>query len=678
MFVSPQGAKRKSDIDMPKYVEVVTDLPVDRSFQYKLPDSLQFEPAVGKRVWVPFRNRKKLGYIVELTEEAKVSSPRALIEIIDERPVISENLLELASWIKRNYFCSWGEAISAMLPGPLRRGKHTMATRAEVDEEKVESTLPHEFTAEQRVIFEKVRRSMQSKIHKVFLVHGITGSGKTEIYLQAMQTALDRGQSGVVLVPEISLTPQTVERFTSRFGEEVAVFHSAMLESVRFREWRRIASGVARVVVGPRSAVFSPLVRPGLFIVDEEHEPSYKQEDKPRYHAREVAIERARMCGCPVILGSATPSIESFYKAENSDYELTRLTKRIRQENLPSVKVVDMRMEFDTRTGRRVISGVLEEALRRELKKKNQALVFMNRRGFSTFVMCRKCGHVMKCSTCDSPMVFHRGKERLLCHYCNRRLSPPKICPECDSDYLRYRGTGTEKVEKELRGLLPAARIERMDSDTMKTRGSHKRLLKKFAAHQLDMLVGTQMIAKGFDFPKVTQIGVVSADANLNIPDFRSGERTFNLITQVAGRAGRGDSAGEVIVQTYAPDNYAIKLAARQDYEAFYRQELASRRELGFPPFSHVVKLTVRGRVEKDVEEVADRLSGRIKKELPDTPIMGPAPAPIAKIRGYYRWNILLTAPSRTEIVEGLRGALKSFRKKKGVKLAVDVDPMTM
>ncbi|MBD3426347.1 MAG: primosomal protein N' [Candidatus Omnitrophica bacterium] len=663
---------------MPQYVEVVTNLPIDRVFQYKLTGKEKHAPEIGKRVHIPFRNSKRIGYIVKLEDRPMVSKPRPLIDIIDEEPLFTPEMIRLAGWIKDNYFCSWGEALEAMIPGALKRGKTSMTTRAEEEPRDVIPTEPHVLNRQQQEVLESINRCLDEGRHEVFLLHGITGSGKTEIYLQAMENVLSRGRDGVILVPEISLTPQTVDRFMSRFDDRVAVFHSRMLQSVRFREWRRIKSGQAKMVVGPRSAVFSPFSDPGIFIVDEEHEPSYKQEDSPRYHAREVAIERARMAGVPVILGSATPSMESYHNAVSGKYRLVELTRRIHEKELPWVKIVDMRMDFDTRVGKTVVSRVLAESLRQDISKGNQALIFLNRRGFSTFVICRKCGHLMKCPKCDSPMVFHRDKKELICHYCNVRMEPPKICPACNSDYLMYKGTGTEKVEQEIKKILPEARLARMDSDTMSKRGAHDRVLNAFKKHELDVIVGTQMIAKGLDFPKVTLVGVISADANLNLPDFRSGERTFNLITQVAGRAGRGDLGGEVIVQTYSPEHYAVSMAAKHDYNGFYYREVRSRRELGFPPYVHLIKITVRSRKEENAEKVAERLARTLMKKIKGLDMLGPAPSPMTKLRGYYRWNVLIKTEDRQTMVKQLRSALKGFRKGSGVYMAVDVDPMSM
>ncbi|MBU0571597.1 MAG: primosomal protein N' [Candidatus Omnitrophica bacterium] len=663
---------------MNKYVEVVTSLPIDRTFQYKITGRESYAPEIGKRVFIPFNFRKRVGYIVKFEDDPAVENPKDLIDVIDESPIFTGDMLELARWMKDRYFCSWGEALEAMIPGALKRGKVSMTQRVDDEKYDIASSEPHKPNKEQQQVLNEINACIKNGTHKVFLLHGITGSGKTEIYLQAMENVLRMGKSGVILVPEISLTPQTVERFVSRFGDKVAIFHSKMLQSARFAEWKRIKDGNAGIVVGPRSAVFSPFQDPGIFIVDEEHEPSYKQEDTPRYHAREIAIKRARMAGVPVILGTATPALESYHKAVNGEYRLVELTGRIKEKELPRVKVVDMRMDFDTRVGKTVISPVMAEALRNDIKKKQQALIFLNRRGFSTFVNCGKCGNVLKCEKCDSPLVFHKEKKEMICHYCNRRIPPPKICPFCEEDYLMYKGTGTQKVESELHLILPEARIERMDSDTMSKRGAHAKVLKRFKDHEIDIIVGTQMIAKGLDFPKVTQVGVISADANLNLPDFRSSERTFNLITQVAGRAGRGDLGGEVIVQTFTPEHYAIGFAAKHDYHGFYTKEIVTRRELGFPPFVNLVKITLRSRKEENVAKSAEALAERLGKKMPGVDIIGPAPSPMAKLRGYYRWNVLIKTKDIDKLVKELRGALSGFRKGHGVFMAVDVDPMSM
>ena len=661
-----------------QYVEIITALPIDKAFQYRVPPGTVFKAEVGKRVYIPFNSAKRVGYIVKLEDNPMVDFPKDLIDIIDEEPIFTPDMIELARWMKDNYFCSWGEALESMIPGVLKHGKTSMETRVKEVLAPVAATDPHEPNQEQKVVLDSVMKCLDEKRHEVFLLHGITGSGKTEIYLQTVQRVVSKGKTGVILVPEISLTPQTVESFKSRFGDNVAVFHSKMLESARFAEWKKIKRGEAKVVVGPRSAVFSPFKDPGIFIIDEEHEPSYKQDDVPRYHAREVAIERARVAGIPVILGSATPSLESYHKALLGEYHLVELTQRVSEKELPRVKLVDMRMEMETRTGKYVISRVMAEALKKDVAKGQQALIFLNRRGFSTFVVCRGCGFVLKCKKCDAPLVYHETKKELICHHCGYKEHPTDICPSCNGDYLMYKGTGTQKVEGELRKILPGARIERMDSDTMSKRGSHDKILSEFKQHKIDVIVGTQMIAKGFDFPKVTLVGVVSADANLNLPDFRSGERTFNLITQVAGRAGRGDLGGEVIVQTFTPDNYAVKMAAKHDYGAFYSREIQSRRELGFPPFMNLVKLTIRSKKEENVIKFSENLAKLLTNRVPEIDMIGPVPSPMVKLRGFYRWNILIKCQSRAEMVLKLRTALKGFRKASGVFMSVDVDPMSL
>ncbi|MDD5634219.1 MAG: primosomal protein N', partial [Candidatus Omnitrophica bacterium] len=638
-----------------QYVEVITSLPIDHTFQYKVTGKEQNAPAVGKRVHIPFRESTRIGYIVKIEDEPQVESPKPLIDIIDEEPIFSQDMIDLAKWIKDNYFCSWGEALEAMIPGPLKHGKISMVTRVKEIGRKVEPTEPHVPNDEQRVVIDNINQCVDNGKHEVFLLHGITGSGKTEIYLQVMEKIIAKGKTGIILVPEISLTPQTVERFISRFGEHVAIFHSKMLESTKFNEWQRIKAGRARVVVGPRSAVFSPFSNLGVIVIDEEHEPSYKQEDVPRYHAREVAIQRAKIAKIPVILGSATPSLESYHKAISGEYRLAELTQRVEEKKLPRIKLVDMRMEFETRTGKEIISHIMQEALRNDVSKKQQVLIFLNRRGFSTFVMCKKCGGVIKCSKCSSPMVFHQERNELLCHYCGKKLQPLATCPACGDINLEYKGMGTQRVESEIKKILPGVRMARMDSDTMTKRLSHDTVLQEFKEHKLDVIVGTQMIAKGLDFPKVTLVGVVSADANLNLPDFRSGERTFNLITQVAGRAGRGDLGGEVIVQSYTPEHYAVSLAAKHDYHGFYDREIIARKELNFPPFVSLVKITLKARKEDSVTKSAEDLARLLGEKIKDISILGPAPSPMPKLRGYFRWNILIKSHDREKIVKDLR-----------------------
>jgi len=685
-----------------EYAEIAVSLPLRKTFHYSIPKKLRGKVESGKRVWVEFGKRKMIGYVVGLAASSGVKDVKPIKGVIDEIPVISPQMRQLCGWIKDTYLCSLGQAMDATIPGVLKKGKVSVKARrggALDGDRSLPGTLPnngtrphtstrmdavtlsakHTLTAEQGAVMKSVLHKIDKEDFTAFLLHGITSSGKTEVYLQAIERVLAKGKTTIALVPEIALTPQTVGRFISRFGNLVAVMHSALLGSSRCKEWQRIASGDARIVVGARSAIFSPVKNLGLIIVDEEHETSYKQEDVPRYHARDVAFMRAKLSNCPIIFGSATPSLESYYLAGRKKMELVRLTKRIDERNLPKVKIVDMRMELATRKRLVMFSRVLIEAVQRALNKNEQVIIFLNRRGFSTYVNCKKCGFVLKCRRCDSVLVYHYQTRSMVCHYCNSRMPPPHICPRCKSSYMKYFGIGTEKVESEIARIFPGAKIARMDTDSTSKRGSHDRILGEFKKHNIDILIGTQMIAKGLDFPRVTLVAVVNADVSLNLPDFRASERTFNLLTQVGGRAGRGEAPGEVIVQTYAPEHYAILCASKHDYEKFYREEIKSRKELSFPPFTHIIRLTMRSRNEKKTIEASGDLKKFLENALrDDIEVVGAAPSPISRVRGYYRWNIFLKAKNRSTMCEALVKALERYRKPHGMLLAIDVDPISM
>jgi len=665
-------------------------LPIDRTFHYSIPEKYSEAIAVGKRVFVSFQNRTVVGYVVGLADEADVKDVKEIISVIDAEPILSEEMLKLTRWIKDNYFCSWGSAIEAAIPAGIKKGRAAIGARILArgeDESAAEvhmktdgfaKSAPRVLTEEQSKALELIAEYIDNRQHKTFLLHGITASGKTEVYLQAIDHVLAKGRQAIMLVPEISLTPQTIERFVSRFGGHVAVLHSKLTPAKRFLEWKNIKDGKARIVVGARSAIFSPVDNLGLVIIDEEHENTYKQDDVPRYHARDVAEERSRLNNCPLILGTATPSLESYYKAKSGEYKLIKITKRIDERLLPKVKIVDMRMELATRKRITIFSKVLLDAVDRTLKNKKQAIIFLNRRGFSTFVNCKKCGLILKCKRCDTVLVYHFEYKKLICHYCGYKAEPPDICPKCRSGYIKYFGLGTERVESEMSRAFAHAHIARMDSDTTVKRGSHDRILAQFKSGSVNLLVGTQMIAKGLDFPEVTLVGVVSADVNLNLPDFRSSERTFSLLTQVAGRAGRGEDGGEVIVQTYAPHHYAILTAAKHDYEKFYAEEIIARKELLFPPFVNMIKVTVRARNEELTLKAATALAEAIKAEDKDAMVGGPAPAPISRMRGYFRYNIMMKGHDKSAMCSLLKKALTAFRKPHGVLVAVDVDPISM
>ncbi|MBI3616125.1 MAG: primosomal protein N' [Candidatus Omnitrophica bacterium] len=653
-------------------------LPVQTTFHYSVPKQLQEQAAVGKRVRIPFRNRQLIGYIVGVVGRPEGFSVKPILEVLDQDPILGPDLVELTRWIGKKYLAGWGETIEAALPGPIRKGRLMMKSRSPEPAVEVSPSSPLPLNAEQKQALDSILAAVNRREHRVFLLHGVTGSGKTEVYLQAIQEILSQGKTSIVLVPEISLTPQTIERFQARFGAKtVAVLHSAMLESQRLQEWHRIRLGEAHVVVGARSAVFAPVQSLGLVVIDEEHEPSYKQEDAPRYHAREVAITRAKAFQAPVILGSATPAIETYYQATQRRIELLPLRSRIEEVPLPQVEIVDMRQEFGRGSRGKIFSRQLEETLAQTLTSRQQAILFLNRRGFSPFIHCRGCGQILRCKSCQVTLTYHMDTRSMVCHTCHSEQPAPEICPKCRSEYIRFQGIGTQRVESELARLFPQASIARMDTDSMKARGSHAKLLSAFRRHEIDVLVGTQMVAKGLDFPRVTLVGVISADTALNLPDFRSAERTFNLLTQVAGRAGRGALPGKVILQTYTPHHYGIVAAGRHDYLAFYQQEIEARRQCGLPPFTHLVQLTVRSLGENKALEYAKKIAQTLRRcLLSEVQILGPSPAPVHRVRRNYLWQLLLKSPEEVHLKEPLAAALREVSASRGCRLAIDVDPL--
>jgi primosomal protein N' (replication factor Y) len=665
---------------MNKFAQVVLGVPVDRPFTYSIPEGLKDSVGIGQRVEVPFGRRVKTGYVVGFQSKTAIPRIRPLNNVLDREPFLDKEMLQLTRSVADYYCAGWGEVIEAAYPAGIRKRKRPLPELTPLPSQAAGASKKHSLTSQQDSALKMITADIRELKHQVFLLHGITASGKTEIYLQAIESVLARGSSSIVLVPEISLTPQTIERFRARFGGKVAVMHSRLLSSQRISQWQRIKNGQASIVIGARSAVFAPVKNLGLIIVDEEHETSYKQNDPaPRYHAREVAVIRAKQASAVVVLGSATPSVESFYNAEKNRIKLLSLTRRVTRRDLPKVDIVDMRREVTARKRKvHIFSRAMEMKIRQMLRKSEQAILFLNRRGFSTFINCAKCGYVLKCKRCQVCLTYHYASRKLICHYCNFSLQPPRICPQCSASYLKFSGLGTEKVESELYRLFPQARIARLDSDVTVKREAHKKILSDFKEGRTDILIGTQMVAKGLDFPRVSMVGVVSADTALNVPDFRSGERTFNLLTQVAGRAGRGQEEGQVVIQTYVPEHYAVVASTTHDYRQFYRQELKSRRELDLPPFYRLITLTLRSQSQKRVEAAANELSVELEKRSPEKGIrvLGPAPAMIARIRGNFCWNILLKGKDTEGLVKLLKLVLKDFRRYKGVKLGVDVDPV--
>jgi len=534
---------------------------------------------------------------------------------------------------------------------------------------------------EQKVALAAIVDALNARRHQTILIHGVTGSGKTEVYIQAIREVVAFGRQAIVLVPEISLTPQTVERFRSRFPQ-VAVLHSHLSDADRHRQWQRIADGQVQVVVGARSAVFAPATDLGLIILDEEHETSFKQEIAPRYHARDVALARARMEGVPLVLGSATPSLESWHRAQSGEYKLVRMPRRVLGRALPAVGTLDLRGDAATRSYRGAISRQLHVAIREALLGGGQVILLLNRRGFSTHIQCPACGEVVQCPHCEIALTHHRTEEIALCHYCDYQVPAPTECPKCHFAGIRYGGLGTQRMEAEVRRRFPDVRSLRMDTDTMQGRGAHERALAAFRAGDVQILLGTQMIAKGLDFPNVTLVGVINADTALHLPDFRAAERTFQLVTQVAGRTGRGEKGGRVLVQTFSPEHPAIQAAVRHDYVAFARAEVPMRRTLSYPPFSRMIRLVIRGPAEKATApfaaHVAERLAAALDRHEARARVLGPAPCPFSKLRGKYRFQIQLQGADGDTLRACVREATAELKPPADVQWIADVDPLDM
>lgn len=542
---------------------------------------------------------------------------------------------------------------------------------------KIQPSVPKKLKPTQQVAVQRINSAIVQQQEQVFLLQGVTGSGKTEVYLQTIACALQKKQTALMLVPEISLTPQMVRRVKSRFGSNVAVLHSGLSEGEKYDEWRRIERHEASVVVGARSAVFAPLDDLGIIIMDEEHETSYKQEDMPEYSTRDVAIKRGQWHHCPVVLGSATPSLESRARAQKGVYEWLRLDERINGQPLPQVSLIDMRQALKTAPAIDV-SAPLLEAINRRLAKKEQVVLMLNRRGYSSFIMCRECGFVLKCPNCDISLTLHMDSHSMKCHYCGHEEAIPQLCPSCQSKKIRYFGTGTEKVEQELQQLLPTARILRMDVDTTRRKGAHARLLREFGSKEADILLGTQMIAKGLDFPDVTLVGVLNADTSLSLPNFRSAERTFQLLTQVSGRAGRADKLGEVLIQTFNPEHYAIRLAKKQNYERFFGLEMNMRHRGGYPPYFFTIQIVASGISEADVARKMFEINGQLQAVLSEQAvILGPTPKPIMRINNQFYYQLVIKYKNEPHLDDFLEKLLLDSQKdSRRLKLKIDRDPV--
>ena len=800
------------------YCDVSLPVPLEQSFTYQLPVTLQHRIQVGCRVLVPFGARKLTGVVVRLHDAAPDGPAKEVLRLVDEEPVLDQELLALGAWIAQYYCAPLGEVLRGMIPltGEVRKSKlysltdagrdaarQLLLTGSEDDAalqvlrllearplsasylqkklpnalrvirslekkgfvgvedleaerdplrasaarlraswlapsptdlklskrerelhaflelhpgshnlEQLEDSVkgasqaawslarrklillepeapsgvfaaegpPRTLNPHQLEAYQQIEAALRAGKFQTFLLEGVTGSGKTEVYLKAIDACLALGRSALLLVPEIGLTPAVAGQFLNRFGNQVAILHSAFHDAERAEQWRRIRTGSANVVVGTRSGVFAPVRNLGLVVIDEEHDQSYKQQETPRYNGRDVAIVRAQAAGAVVVLGSATPSLESRYNSERGKYVRIELPERIERRPMPDVEVIDMRQEFLETRKLAVFSRRLVETVTERLEHGEQTMLLLNRRGFSSFVACRSCGERVQCVNCAVTLTYHRRDRRMLCHYCNYAQKVTSVCPKCGSEYLQFIGTGSEKVEEELHRDFPQARIARMDRDTVSGKRHFESILHGFREGDYDILVGTQMIAKGHDIPNVTLVGVVSADIGLGLPDFRAAERTFQLLTQAAGRAGRGDLPGIVLIQTINPEHYAIRFASEQNYEGFYAKEIQFRKLMRYPPFSALANVLVRSQKQDQALAMSTEL-GRVLDPAPEgVKVLGPAEAPVPKLKSEFRYQLLLKAANRKRLNEVLRDVQKFAAEKKwgATALVIDVDPLTL
>ena len=755
------------------YAEIVFDRPLDHAYTYAVPATLRDQIAVGKRVLAPFGrgDKQTIGFCVGLIETKPERKVKAILQVLDDEALLTDQLLKLTRWMADYYLCGWGQVLNAIVPAGVK--KHA-GTRAVPILELVPTTLlpnplPHlspkqkrvleylqthegpvelkavmaatgsgkmpiealvekgyaqrksgrvehgtavsqrtdfsdgsagaspsqsaapaqsplELTADQAAAWEKLEPAIKTGGFQPFLLYGITGSGKTELYLRAIAEVMRQGKEALVLVPEISLTPQTIAAFRGRC-HDVAVLHSHLHTAERGSHWRRIAKGQVQVIVGARSAVFAPTRNLGLIVIDEEHESSFKQEKTPRYHGRDVAVMRARLENIPIILGSATPALESWHNAQRGQYTLLTLPKRVAERPLPLVKLIDLRYDRHPDKRPHGLSPTLEREMRQALDAGGQVILLLNRRGFATYLHCPACGHVEHCKFCDLSMTYHKDRHVTMCHYCGYEQTPPEKCPVCGMGQVLYQGMGTEKLQAEIERIFPGRSVERMDSDTMKRPGSHQKVLDAFRHGEIQILLGTQMIAKGLDFPNVTLVGVVNADVGLHHADFRASERTFQLLAQVAGRTGRGDQAGHVFIQTMQPEHPSIALAAQHDYLTFAKEEMRARLAHSYPPIHRMARLIVRSKDEKAGNDYADRLAAafnavlekRKAEGLPvDLRLLGPAEAPVFRLKGYFRFHFQMQSANSAVLHQVLRATVPTVRVPAGVELTVDIDPQDM
>ncbi|MDU2671087.1 MAG: primosomal protein N' [Clostridium sp.] len=719
---------------------------IDRPFTYKIPESLNPKVRVGQIVKVPFgfRNKPVEGFIIGIKKEDEVSfdyKMKELLSIETEEPIITLDDIELIYFLKEKYLCKYIDAFRLLIPVGIMKGaknkvknvivlvkddlsdmknpegykeiikiikensgkysKSELIKNFSISQYKLNNLLQKgmlksleevifrynereyikdedkELTGEQKNAIERILTSDKN----IFLLKGVTGSGKTEIYMRLVQNALTNDKSSIVLVPEIALTPQMIERFKGRFGKDVALFHSRLSDGERFDEWHRVKEGKARVIVGARSALFLPAKNLGLIIIDEEHENTYKSEQNPKYQAKEVAEYIANKKGAKLVLGSATPTIESYYRAISGEIDLVEITKRVDGKPMPKMELVDMREELKV-GNRSLFSRKLFKSIEEALEKKEQIVLFLNRRGFSTFVSCRSCGYVFKCDECEISMTYHKNGF-LICHYCGKTKREPNKCPKCESKYVKFFGAGTQRVEDEIKKYFKDAKVIRMDVDTTRAKDSHEKLYNAFKKGEGDILIGTQMISKGLDFPNVTLVGILAADMSINIPDYRSAERTFQLITQVAGRAGRGVKEGKVVIQTYTPEHYSLQYAKNYDYEGFYEKEFTVRALMNYPPFGKILLINGTSKDENMLKDFMNNIANSISILLKDyngIELLGPIACMISKIKENFRWQIVLKGEFDLKFAKKIQELLYDNNKSNynEIRISIDINPNSL
>jgi primosomal protein N' (replication factor Y) (superfamily II helicase) len=669
-LVSENPILNKSLLALARWMAEYYCCPVESAIRSLLPE-------VIRKAKVGFKRER----IVSLGREISETELQSLEVKAPRQAQVLRFLIEAAGPIRwrelQQRVSTTDRTIQQLVGRNLLQVELETADRDPYGSERFVSSTALEMNPDQKTALEMVVRSVEARDNRPILLHGVTGSGKTEIYLQAIDRCLNQDLGALVLVPEISLTPQTVERFKMRFQADlIAVLHSHLSAGERHDEWHKLNSGRARVAIGARSAVFAPVQRLGLIVVDEEHETSYKQEETPRYHARDLAVVRAQIDRCAILLGSATPSLESYHNAKTGKYRLACLTSRVDDRQLPLIRVVDMRQEYLKQKHVPLISARLASAIEARLAAQEQTILFLNRRGFATSLVCNQCGFVCECPNCSVSLTFHQGENRLKCHLCGHAVLAPRKCPKCSDPSIRYAGYGTEKIEGTVRKLFPSAAVARMDADPMSKKDAYRQTLQAFRTGKIDVLVGTQMIAKGLDFPNVTLVGIINADVGLHMPDFRAGERTFQLLTQVAGRAGRGDMAGEVFVQSSTPFSPSIQFARHHNFEGFWEQEIEFRERCEYPPFIHLLMIHVRSEHQRLAEFTAETIHRRLVEKPDPTVTLHPVvPAPIERSKGFYRYQILL----RSKAIRRLSGTVRSIIQKltfpDEVHVSVDVDP---